>query len=246
MTGGSTVSLGHERWDMADIKVLLVDDHLLVLEGLRNLLGIKGFDVVGVANDGVQALQKTRELHPDIVLMDIRMPEMDGLEATRRIKSEMPDVKIVILTSSESDDELLQAIKSGASGYLLKSLRPDLFITLLTGVMRGEAALLRETAAKLMEAYARQSVRGDKVPTAADTLAQNDMLDVVNNLTARQLDILKRVAKGQGYKEIAADLSITKRTVQYHVLEIMQKLHLENRSQIIAFATRAQLIDGED
>jgi two-component system NarL family response regulator len=231
---------------MAKIRVLLVDDHLLVLEGLRNLLAVNGFEVVGTAGDGLEALQVSRTLRPDIVLMDVRMPKMDGLEATRRFREELPNVKVVILTSSEDDETLLEAIKSGASGYLLKSMKPDLFVALLQGVVRGEAALLRETAAKLMEAYARQSKQGDKAGLPDDTAVPRETLEAINNLTPRQLDILKRVAQGQGYKEIAAALGITKRTVQYHVLEIMQKLKLENRTQIITYATRAQLLDDDE
>jgi two-component system NarL family response regulator len=231
---------------MVKIRVLLVDDHLLVLEGLRNLLTVNGFEVVGAAGDGVEALQAAKVLRPDIVLMDVRMPKMDGLEATRRFHDELPNVKVVILTSSEDDETLLDAIKSGASGYLLKSMKPELFVALLQGVVRGEAALLRETAAKVMEAYARQSKHGDRSGLPEDAAVPRETLEAINHLTARQLDILKRVAQGQSYKEIAAALGITKRTVQYHVLEIMQKLKLENRTQIITYATRAQLLDDDE
>ena len=231
------------------LKILLVDDHLLFLEALRNLLTVKGFEIVGTAHDGKDAVERARELKPDIVLMDIRMPRCDGLEATRIFRRELPDMKVVILTSSEDDDTLLEAIKAGASGYLVKSLKPDLFIALLSGVLRGEAPILREMASKVMEAFARQSEQGKPVEAGDDEPAElpnaKDTWHGVPSLTQRQLEIVRRVAQGQSYKEIAVDLGITKRTVQYHVLEIMQKLRLENRTQMIMYAAKAQLIDEQ-
>lgn len=231
------------------LKILLVDDHLLFLEALRNLLTVKGFEIVGTAHDGRDAVERARELRPDVVLMDIRMPRCNGLEATRIFRRELPEVKVVILTSSEDDDTLLEAIKSGASGYLVKSLKPDLFIALLSGVLRGEAPILREMASKVMEAFARQSqaphpAETEGPPTTEPTNGK-EAWHGAPSLTQRQLEIVKRVAQGQSYKEIAVDLGITKRTVQYHVLEIMQKLRLENRTQMIMYAAKAQLIDEE-
>ncbi len=231
------------------LKILLVDDHLLFLEALRNLLTIKGFEVVGTAHDGKSAVERARQLQPDVVLMDIRMPHCDGLEATRIFRRELPDMKVVILTSSEDDETLLEAIRSGASGYLVKNLKPELFIALLSGVLRGEAPILREMASKVMEAFARQSQavqagEGEGTPAAGST-DNKETWQGISSLTQRQLEIVKRVAQGQSYKEIAAELSITKRTVQYHVLEIMQKLRLENRTQMIMYAVKAHLIDQD-
>lgn len=231
------------------LRILLVDDHLLFLEALRNLLTVRGFEVVGMANNGRDALERARELRPDVALMDIRMPGCDGLEMTRIFRRELPDVKVVILTSSEDDETLIEAIQNGAAGYLVKSLKPELFIALLSGVLRGEAPILREMASKVMEAFARQSqmlqpAESDKPPAAAST-AGKESGHSAPPLTRRQLDIIRRVAQGQSYKEIAAQLGITKRTVQYHVLEIMQKLGLENRTQMIMYAAKTHLIDEE-
>lgn len=213
------------------MRVLLADDHALFKAGLRNLLTARGLEVVGMANDGLEALEQTRAQHPDVVLMDIQMPRCDGLKATRLIKTEMPDVKIVMLTVSAQDDDLFEAIKSGASGYLLKSLDADRFFELLSGVAQGEPALSPDLAARILSEFAHPTRKG---PAAEE----NDP----DRLTARQTGVLQEVVRGLTYKEIAAALSITERTVRYHMREILQKLHLQNRSQVIAYAVRTGLV----
>ena len=137
------------------MRVLLVDDHVLFLEGLQKLLTGRGVQVVGTAHDGLEGLEKTRQLAPELILMDIRMPGCNGLTATRLIKAEKPGVKIVMLTTSTDEADLFEAIKSGACGYLLKSLEAEPFMTYLQGVMRGEAAVSREMAGALLNEFAR-------------------------------------------------------------------------------------------
>jgi two-component system NarL family response regulator len=217
------------------MKVLLADDHALFKEGLRNLLLAHGVDVVGSARDGLEALALARTLNPDIILMDIRMPRCDGLEATRLIKTELPDIKIVMLTTSASDDDLFEAIKSGASGYLLKSLDAEQFFELLDGVSNGEAAITPDLAGHILKEFAHPTAKSE--PAIAGLTSDN-----LDHLTERQTEVLQKVVDGLPYKEIARALNITERTVKYHMREILQKLHLQNKSQVIAYALRTGLV----
>jgi two-component system NarL family response regulator len=212
------------------MKVLLVDDHPLFLEGLQNLLATRGIEVVGTANDGLEALEKARALRPEVILMDIQMPRCDGLAATRLIKAEMPEVKIVMLTVSEEDEDLFEAIKSGASGYLLKSLDAGKFFDLLSGLRRGEAPLSPGLAAKILDEFARHP------PAGSETCGRGQ------ELTSRQMEVLTLVAQGMTYKEVGAALHLSERTIKYHMGEILNRLHLENRAQVIAYAARMGLI----
>ncbi len=214
------------------MKVLLADDHALFKEGLRNLLMARGIEVIGNASDGLEALDQTRALHPDVVLMDIQMPRCDGLKATRLIKAEMTDVKIVMLTTSANDEDLFEAIKSGASGYLLKSLDAERFFELLAGVAKGEPAISPDLAARILREFAHQ--KNISKAQAVD--------DDPDRLTARQAEVLELVVQGKTYKEIASALTITERTVKYHMQEILQKLHLRNRAEVIAYAVREGLV----
>lgn len=214
------------------MKVLLADDHALFLVGLQNLLTLHGVEVVGTARDGLEAVEKTLALHPDIVLMDIRMPGLNGVSATRLIKTEQPECKVVMLTTSEEETDLLDAIKSGASGYLLKSLEVGPFLTYLEGVERGEAAISREMAEFLLKEITRQDEAGRPDPVAS----------LEAELTPRQVEILQLVAQGLYYKEIAERLSLSEHTIKYHMGEILQRLHLKNREQVVAYAASMGLI----
>jgi DNA-binding NarL/FixJ family response regulator len=220
------------------MKVLLVDDHSLFLEGLQNLLTARGVHVVGTARDGLEALEKARLLAPDIILMDVRMPRCDGLAATRLIKAERPESKIVMLTTSSEDEDLFEAIKSGASGYLLKSLEVEPFLTYLNGVMRDEAAISRELAATLLREYARQATQM-AAPGNDPGCGQGG-----TQLTPRQLQILELVSQGLSYKEVASQLNLSEHTIKYHMGEILHCLHLKNREQVVAYALRTGLIKG--
>ena len=219
------------------MKVLLVDDHPLFLEGLQNLLTARGIEVVGTANDGLAALTQARALHPDVVLMDIQMPRCNGLDATRLIKSELPNIKIVMLTVSADDEYLFEAIKSGASGYLLKNLTADRFFELLLGVTHGEAPMSRDLAARVLTEFSNQA---QKLATFSE------VKEDPNALTIRQKEVLQLVAQGLTNKEVAASLFITERTVKYHMSEILQKLHLQNRGQVIAYAMQMRLDSGKN
>jgi DNA-binding NarL/FixJ family response regulator len=219
------------------MKALLVDDHALFLEGLQNLLVARGLEVVGTASDGLEALSRARELQPDVILMDIQMPRCNGLEATRLIKAEMPSVKIVMLTMSAEDEDLFEAIKVGASGYLLKNLDAGDFFDLLSGLAQGEAPLSRGLAARILGEFARQA----GMPVAPPPSPGDEPLD---ELTPRQMEVLTLVAQGMTYKEIGGALCLTERTVKYHMGQILDKLHLKKRAQAIAYARNSHMIAG--
>ena len=174
-----------------------------------------------MAHDGNEAAQQAQTLRPDVVVMDIQMPGCDGLEATRAIKAELPEVKIVMLTVAEDDAHLFEAIKSGASGYLLKSLDANEFCVLLTGMLRGEAALAPGMAARIMAEFSRRGEREGRSYMA--------------ELTPRQQEILDLVSQGLIYKEVAQRLHLSEKTIKYHMGQILEKLHVENRAQAIAY-----------
>lgn len=221
------------------MKILLVDDHGLFLEGLGNLLRAGGYQVVGAAHDGVEALELARRLGPDVILMDIRMPRCDGLCATRLIQTEMPAIKIVILTTSDEDTDLFEAIKSGASGYLLKNLEPYQLFDYLTGLARGEAPLSRELSTRLLAEFALQAAALDQRAAELHSVAP-----VEPELTPRQREILEMAAIGMSYKEIGAALYLSENTIKYHMGEILRRLHLRNREQAVAYAVRSGLLRG--
>ena len=218
------------------MKVMLVDDHALVIEGLRNLLTANGVEVVGTACGGLEALAKARALRPEVILMDIQMPGCNGLQATRLIKAEMPEIKIVMLTVSGLDEDLFEAIKSGASGYLLKKSEAREFLGLLAALEQGEAPLARGLAAKILTEFARVANTVGRPAGAGD--------DEGERLTNRQGEVLMLVARGLTYKEIGEVLCLTERTVTYHVAQILERLRLKNRAQAIAYAQRKGLVPG--
>ncbi|MFN8596344.1 MAG: response regulator transcription factor [Anaerolineae bacterium] len=215
--------------------VLIVDDHQLFLEAMRDLLTARGLDVVGLAYDGVEALAQTRALQPDVILMDIQMPRCSGLEATRCIKAEFPDKPIVILSSSDDDDDLFEAIKSGASGYLLKSMGGRQFFELFQSAIQGEAPLAPGLARRLIKEFARQAQQIDGAASAPSDAE-------LDTLSDQELDILKYVARGRTYKEIGQTLYLSERTVKYHMSKILKRLHLRNREQVVAYAAQRGLL----
>ena len=214
------------------MNVLLVDDHPLFLDGLKNLLTGRGVHVVGMARDGWQALEKARCLHPDVILMDIEMPGCDGLAATRLIKAERPDVKIVMLTMSSEDEDLFEAIQSGACGYLLKTLDTEQFFARLIEVEQGEVALSPGLAARILQHFGQQA---SAVPAAEDRTQSEP-------LTGREVEVLTLVAQGLTYKEVGARLHLSERTIKYHMGEMVARLQVENRAQVIEAARRAGLV----
>jgi DNA-binding NarL/FixJ family response regulator len=209
------------------MRVLLVDDHALFLQALKMLLTANNYDVAGTAVDGLEALKQARLLHPELILMDIEMPGCDGLTATRLIKTEMPQIKIVMLTVSSSDEHLFEAVKSGANGYLLKSQPAERFLDLLAQVKHGGAALPPELAARLLDEFARQAQH-----------VEMPVEDAPLDLTARQREILILVSQGLTYPQVGEALHLSEPTIRYHMSQVLERLHLENRAQVIAYAAR--------
>jgi len=214
------------------MRILLVDDHVLFRKGVAALLlNRQGIQVVGEAGDGLEAIEMARETLPDVILMDIEMPTCNGLEATRRITREMPHVKVVILTVSDDDQNLFEAIKSGAQGYLLKDLEPNQLYDLLESVSKGEAPLSGVVAAKILKEFTH--------PTQSSTQEAG----VIDELTPREVDILELIVEGKTNKEIAYARNISENTVKIHLRNILEKLHLQNRIQAAVYAVRQGLVD---
>lgn len=214
------------------MRVLLADDHPLFLDGLKNLLSARGVKVAGTAHTGLEALEKARSLHPDVILMDIQMPGCDGLMATRLIKAEMPESKIVILTMSSDDDDLFEAIKSGACGYLLKTQDTEEFMRQLLELERGEAPLARGMAARILNEFRLRT----------GPLLAPEALQDRKRLSPRQLAVLALVARGLTYKQVAAELCVSERTIKYHMSEVIARLHLTNRAAVVQYARRTGLV----
>jgi DNA-binding NarL/FixJ family response regulator len=228
---------------LCHLRVLLVDDHALFLEGLRNLLALESIEVVGTANDGLEALEKARSLHPEVILMDVQMPRCDGLAATRLIKAELPEIKIVMLTMSEDERDLFEAVKSGASGYLLKKLKPGTFFALLADLQAGLLPFSPGLGARLLNEFSRMSATASPAPSEGGEVGGQ----ALPLLSPRQMQILTLVAQGQTYRQVAETLGISEPTVKYHMGEILDRLHLENREQVVAYAAQHGLTrrDGD-
>jgi len=223
------------------MKLLLVDDNRLMLEGLQNLLEAHNIEVAGTASNGLESIELARDLQPDVILMDVRMPHCNGLTATRLIKAEMPEIKIIILTTSTEDDDLFEAIKSGAWGYLLKSIDSNELVEALNQVREGTPPFSPGLAAKILEEFARvNDPTGPASPKKSGEACEATSEWLLN---PRQIQVLRLVAGGLSYKEAGARLFLSERTIKYHMAEIMNRLHLENRSQVLAFAGRIGLTD---
>ncbi len=206
---------------MERTRVLIVDDHALWRHGVAALLGSReDIEVVGEAADGGEAIEKVREVMPDVVLMDIKMPRVDGLAAARRLKEEMPYVRIIMLTVSETDEDLFEAIKVGAQGYLLKNVDPDQLITAIHQAQRGEVPIAPTMAAKILRELAAPAEPS------------------IQALSAREREVLELLARALSNKEIAFELKISENTVKNHLRNILEKLHLQNRVQAALYAVR--------
>ncbi|HEY6322684.1 MAG TPA: response regulator transcription factor [Thermoanaerobaculia bacterium] len=218
------------------MKILIADDHALFRDSLRSLLEAHGLEVVGEAKNGREACELARRLQPDVVLMDLSMPEVDGLAATRLISAELPAVKVVVLTASDDDAKLFEAIKSGAQGYLLKDLDSEDFFALLERTERGEPALTPAIARKLLEEFARP-------PKAAAAPAVSDP----DPLTEREREILELLVDGvTSNRKLAKHLGVSENTVKFHVRHVLDKLHLHNRAQVVGFALRHGLVEKRE
>lgn len=212
---------------MEAIKILIADDHPVVREGLISMLSREGdFKVVGEAKDGLEAVNKAKELSPDVVLMDLRMPEMDGVEAMRQIRPTMPGVKFIILTTYSDDDYIFSGIEAGARAYLLKDApREDLFKAIRT-VYRGESLIQPVVASKLLDRFSQLSRR---TPSGEE-------------LSERELEVLCLMAKGAANKEISAELNIAQSTVKTHITNIFQKLGVNDRTEAVTQALKKGII----
>jgi DNA-binding NarL/FixJ family response regulator len=215
------------------VRILIADDHALFRDGLRSLLRAQGHEVIGEARNGREAVELAKSLHPDVVLMDLSMPEVDGLTATRTLTGELPDVKIIILTASEDQASLFDAIKAGAQGYLLKNLEADDFFSLLDRASRGEPALTPTLARKLLQEFAKP------VETTAEAPAQQD-----EELTNREREVLELMVEGvTSNRKLAKRLDVSENTVKFHVRNILDKLRLHNRAQVVGYALRKGIVE---
>jgi NarL family two-component system response regulator LiaR len=213
------------------IKILITDDHPVVRKGLSALLATKqNIEVVGEASNGKEAIERARELEPDVILMDLVMPEMDGVEAISHILKDNSEAKILVMTSFATDEKVFPAIKSGALGYLLKDSSPEELIQAIHQVYQGEPSLHPKIARKVLMEISN--------PTVSKTSE--------DPLTARELEVLKSIAKGMSNQEIGSVLSISETTVRTHVSRILNKLHLASRTQAALYALKEGLANLED
>jgi DNA-binding NarL/FixJ family response regulator len=215
------------------IKVLIADDHKLFRQGLISLMRTREdfVEIVGEAETGEDAVKMAEQLRPDVILMDIYMPGMDGLQAAKEVRARFPEIAIVMLTSSERDGHLYEAVKIGVAGYLLKSLDANELFDLLNGVMKGEIAMTRSMAGQMLKAVANRAADSEKGEQA---------------LTERELFVLRLVASGASNLEIADTLSISVNTVKSHLKNILEKLQLENRTQAATYALKHGLVPSRD
>ncbi len=218
----------------APIRVLIADDHTIVRKGIRALLFTEpGMEVVGEASNGLETVHQAALLVPDVILMDLVMPKMNGIEATRQITERQPGTRILVLTSFAADDKVFPAIKAGALGYLLKDSEPAELIQAIRQVYHGESSLHPTIARKVLRELAQPAERADR-PLATDPL------------TERELEVLRQVAQGLSNREIAQQLVINEATVRTHVSNILSKLHLASRTQAALYALREGLASLED
>lgn len=213
------------------IKILIADDHHVVRRGLVFFLKTqKDIEVIGEAKNGQEAVEMTKSLIPDLVLMDLDMPIMDGIEATKQIKAVLPAMKIMILTSFSDQDHVIPAIEAGASGYQLKDIEPDELVRTIKRILAGENQLHPKATTHLLTHLTNKN---------------RDVKQPIDELTKRELDVLLEIAKGKSNKEIASSLYITEKTVKTHVSNVLAKLNLQDRTQAALFAVKNGLIENE-
>ena len=219
--------------DVGVIRVLIADDQPLFRRGLNVVLHTEErIDVIAEAEDGEEAIQKAEELAPDVVLMDVRMPKVNGIEAARAIRDLVPSTKILMLTVSDEEDDLFQAIKAGANGYLLKEVSVEEVAEAVRAVVQGQTLITPSMASKLLNEF-----------VALDRRVNEKQQLPSPTLTSRELEVLKLVAKGMSNREIADDLYISENTVKNHVRNILEKLHLHSRMEAVIYAVKERLLD---
>lgn len=215
------------------IRVMIVDDHSLFRKGLIMVLeSEEGIEVVGEAGDGAEALAKAEEAVPDVVLMDVRMPKRSGIEATSAMKDLLPNCKILMLTISDEESDLYEAIKAGASGYLLKEISIEEVANAVRAVYGGQSLISPSMASKLLSEFATMVKKTDDRESVP-----------VPRLTNRELEVLKLVARGSNNRDIAKELFISENTVKNHVRNILEKLHLHSRMEAVVYAVREKMLD---
>lgn len=216
------------------MRVLIADDHTLFRGGLRAVLEARDVEVVGEAANGREAVQLVDRLRPDIVLMDLDMPILSGFDATRLISAAQPDVRVIVLTGSADEENLFEAIKSGAVGYLLKDLNADELMSMLDCAMRGDAALTPYLAKRLLAEFAKK-------PTAETAVRRHGRAS--DELTEREIEVLQVLTQGLTTDvELAERLVVSPNTIKYHLRNILAKLHLRDRAQVVAYAFRHGLV----
>jgi NarL family two-component system response regulator YdfI len=216
------------------IRVLIADDHLIVREGLRLILETaEEFELVGEAGDGAQAVELAKELEPDVVLMDLQMPKMDGLTAIEQIRAQQPDAAIVILTTFNEDDRMIRGLRAGALGYLLKDTDRETLLNTIRAAARGETLLKPEIMARVLSHAGPASASGPSKTSSA------------TELTERETQVLQLIVRGAQNKEIAAQLDITERTVKAHLASIFNRLGVNSRTEAAAVAVRMGLVPRE-
>ncbi|MEV4596681.1 response regulator transcription factor [Amycolatopsis sp. NPDC049253] len=220
-------------------RVVIADDQGLVRTGFRMILTAGGIDVVGEAADGVAAVELVRELHPDVVLMDIRMPAMDGLEAARRVLADDPRCKVLMLTTFDLDSYVYQALAAGASGFLLKDVTPEHLVAAVRLVDTGDALLAPSITRRLVERFA---AAGAPAPAVAAPSTHRDL----SALTPRELEVLTLLGRGRSNTELAADLTLSEATIKTHVARIFAKLSLRDRAQAVVLAYETGLVSPGD
>jgi DNA-binding NarL/FixJ family response regulator len=209
------------------MRIVLADDHSLFRDGIASLLEQAGYEVVAQANSGQTALEVVRKHKPDLVLLDILMSGMGGIETLQIIKNEFPETRVVILTVSDADEDLFDSIRSGADGYILKGVKAEEFLDMLSGLERGEAAISRKTATRLISGF--------------QTLTQEK--ETRNKLSTRELETLELMGKGLSNRAIAERMFISQNTVKYHIRNILRKLTVQNRTEAVALALREGIIE---
>jgi DNA-binding NarL/FixJ family response regulator len=215
------------------IRVMIVDDHALFRRGLQMVLEAEeGIDVVAEAGDGGEAISKAEDVMPDVVLMDVRMPKHSGIEATRALRTLLPNSKILMLTISDEESDLFEAIKVGASGYLLKEISIEEVANAVRAVHAGQSLISPSMASKLLSEFATMVKRTDERQTY-----------LAPRLTARELEVLKLVARGYSNRDVAKELVISENTVKNHVRNILEKLHLHSRMEAVVYAVREKLLE---
>jgi DNA-binding NarL/FixJ family response regulator len=213
--------------------VLVVDDQELVRAGFRMILERGGLEVVGEAVDGVEAVRLAADLQPDVILMDVRMPRMDGIEATRQIVARRPDIRVVALTTFDLDEYVYEAVRAGASGFLLKDISPTDLVHAVGVVARGDALLAPALTRRLLDRYVARPLPGARP-------------DALASATEREVDVLRLVARGRSNAEIAAELFLSEATVKTYVSRLLTKLDLRDRVQLTVLAYRCGLVSPED